>query len=245
MIDRLRAVWFSSHHLIRDLVGTIAPLTAFVGLVVATYPAAQGVAHRWFVEYVADISFWAFVLAIVVYLIGSYFVGSLVAFTANLFHRAMQRLPLIGRKMSYQFWYNQNAADIERAYARYFDQESWLSSGAAISPTDKINVLKAYFQKYNPQGYSEAYRQFMKVDLVRAALLYPAALALHEIYVAVIKVQPINIHVIAVSIVILGVACFEMPRRIRKVVRTEYLFILASERILRDTRALNEPDATG
>lgn len=237
MFERLREAWFSGHHLVRDLVGTVAPLTAFVALVITSYPAVQGVAHRFFIEYITALSFWAFVLAVIVYLLGSYFIGSLVAFTANLFHRAVQHVPLIGRKCSYQFWYNQNAADIETAYSRYFHYNTWLSSGAAVSPTDKINVLKLYFQKYNPQGYAEAYRQFMKVDLVRAALLYPAALIAHECYVGVVRHQDVNIHVVAVSAVILTAAFFELPRRIRKVVRTEYLFILASERILMDASA--------
>jgi hypothetical protein len=146
MIDRIREAWFSGHHLIRDVVGTIAPLTAFIAMVIASYPAAQAVAQHLFTTYLAQISVWAFVLTMIVYLVGSYFIGSLVAFTGNLLHRVVQLMPIVGRRYSYQFWYKQNAADIERIYAKYFDYETWLSSGAAISPTDKINALKLYFQ---------------------------------------------------------------------------------------------------
>jgi hypothetical protein len=74
----------------------------------------------------------------------------------------------------------------------------------------------------------------MKVDLVRAALLYPVALAGHEAFIAIAKEQPLNTHVIIAAGVVLAAAIFELPRRIRKVVRTEYLFIVASERILLD-----------
>ena len=97
MINYTRRAYFSTHHATRDVLGALSPLTAFAALLIAFHSPARTGAATFFREHLANISFWAFVLAVVVYLVGRYFVGIAAAFFANYIHRSLQRLGSWGK----------------------------------------------------------------------------------------------------------------------------------------------------
>lgn len=241
MLDQIRGLYFSGHHLTRDLIGNVAPLTAFAALLVAFVGPAQVIADNIFKNYLVSASVWTFILALVVYLAGGYFIGSVVAFTANFMQRLVSYLPYKGEEYSYTFWYKKDATDIDALYNKLFPEYQYLSSGSAVTPTDKINVLKEYFRKFNPEGYSETYRQFMKVDVARAAMFYSLAFLVYQFcaWIAVWPAGGARVYVFpsVICALVLLMAFLELPRRIRKVVRTEYQFIIATARIRDDINA--------
>jgi hypothetical protein len=82
----------------------------------------------------------------------------------------------------------------------------------------------------------------MKVDVVRASMFYSLCVLLYEIYLIIgdqlYDQKAVNWHLIAICALIFLISIAETPRRIRKVVRTEYFFIIAAARI-RDDLILN------
>ena len=241
MINYARQAYFSTHHATRDLLGALSPLTAFAALLIAFHDPARTGAATFFREHLANISFWAFVLAVVVYLVGGYFVGIAAAFFANYIHRLLQKLGSWGQTCSYTYWYAQDVDDIHDIYKDIFPNLQYFSSGAAVKPTDKVNILKEYFRKFNGPGYAETYRQFMKVDIVRAMLVYPVAIIGYQAISCVSEwsLAPAisGWRLTLFSLIALFIASRELPRRIRKVVRTEYTFIIASARLRQDAQA--------
>lgn len=238
MIEHIRGLYFSSHHLARDLLANVAPFTAFAVLATIFFAPVQAVVADLFRDYLLAATVWTFILALVVYLAGGWFIGTVVAFGANFLQRSWSKLPWFGKKCSYTYWYDKNVADIDNLYAKLFPDYQYLSSGAAVEPTDKINALKEYLRKYNPEGYAEAYRQFMKVDVVRAAMFYSLCILVYEAYVfcsrGEYESQKVNWYLAFACFIIFLISITEMPRRIRKVVRTEYFFIIAAARLRDD-----------
>jgi hypothetical protein len=242
MIGGIKELYFSRHHLIRDLVGNVAPLSAFLLVYSIFDHNAQRLAKEIFTSYIINMSFWAFILCASTYVLSGYFIGSLANFGGNFINRMLRYVPRFGEKCSYPYWYKKDAKDIDDLYLKIFPDHQYLSSGAAVSPTDKVNALKEYFRRYNPDGYSETYRQYIKIDIVRAAMLYPI------IYLAVQFILALrdfgswsssyNGWLISISFLSLGVAFVELPRRIQKFVRTEYFFIIASARFKEDSDTL-------
>jgi hypothetical protein len=236
LAEQIRGLYFSGHHLTRDLIGNVAPLTAFSLAAIAAVPSVQSAAIDLFKNYLMAASFWTFILAVTVYLVGGYFVGAVVAFTANFMQRALSHAPRFGSRLSYTYWYNKDAQGIDALYRKLFPDYQYFTSGAVVTPTDKINTLKECFRKYNPDGYRETYRQFMKVDVVRAAMFYSAAVLLWFSYSRLANGQltVMSWPLVLLCLFTLMMALAELPRRIRKVVRTEYFFIIATARIRDD-----------
>ncbi len=106
MLDQIRGLYFSGHHLTRDVIGNVAPLTAFAALVVAFSAPAQVTAPALYKGYLFQAGFWTFVLILIIYLTGGWFVGSVVAFTGNFIHRYLARIPWYGRELPYTYWYD-------------------------------------------------------------------------------------------------------------------------------------------
>ncbi len=168
MFDNVRDIYFAGHHLTRDLIGNVAPLTAVCALVTLGSPSAREFALTVFQSHLAGIGFWTFVLILMAYLIIAYFIGAIANVAGNMLHRWWQRFRW-GKDTSYTYWYRKNEGGINSLYDRFFPGEfGALASGAAVTPTDKINAIKEYLRTVNPGGYIETYRQFLKVDIVRA-----------------------------------------------------------------------------
>jgi len=238
-ISGIKQLYFAGHHFTRDLIGNVAPITGASLVFILLDTPARRVGLTLFHSTLANLSFWSFALIVVTYLICSYFVGAIANIVGNFLHRVLQKVPKFGEKSSYNYWYRKNSADIDVLYQRFFPDYQLLTSGAAVSPTDKINVLKEYFRVNNPGGYVETYRQFLKVDLVRTTLLYSVLLMAFGLLRAYFDGPSIDI--LAVIFVCLSLAAIlafrELPRRVRKVVRAEYQFILATAQLKQDVES--------
>jgi hypothetical protein len=86
----------------------------------------------------------------------------------------------------------------------------------------------------------------MKVDVVRAAMFYATCTLFYEGYLLVSS-QPHEFkiaswYLVTVCVLVLAISLTEMPRRIRKVVRTECFFIIAAARIRDDLNLSRTPD---
>ncbi len=68
MFDNVRDIYFAGHHLTRDLIGNVAPLTAVCALVTLGSPSAREFALTVFQSHLAGIGFWTFVLILMAYL---------------------------------------------------------------------------------------------------------------------------------------------------------------------------------
>lgn len=235
-ISSIKRLYFAGHHFTRDLIGNVAPITAASLAFVSLYPPARRLSLTMLDGTVVNMSFWGFALVIVVYIVCAYFVGAIANIIGNFLHRILQKLPKLGKKSSYNYWYKENSADIDALYQKFFPDYQFLMVGAAVTPTDKINVLKEYFRANNPGGYVETYRQFLKVDLVRTSLLYSLLIA----FFAVTRVftEGFSVYIVFTILACLALSAIltfgELPRRVRKVVRAEYQFILATAQLKQD-----------
>jgi hypothetical protein len=140
MIDHIRGLYFSNHHLTRDLLANVAPFTAFVCLLVIAFSPLQSVAIYLFKEYLLEASAWTFTLALIIYLTGGWFIGTIAAFGGTFLQRLWSRVPRFGNECSYTYWYNKDQGDINALYSKLFPDYEYLSSGAAVTPTDKVNT---------------------------------------------------------------------------------------------------------
>jgi hypothetical protein len=172
MLNYVQKLYYSAHHATRDLLGAVSPFTAFLVLVIVLHGPARNGAAAIYERYVANLSFWGAAIFIAVYLITAYFSGIAANFFANFVQNILSSTIKYKNGIDYKYWYMQNTQDIEKIYRQVFP-DAIFEGGAASMPTDKINASKEYFRKYNYNGYSEAYRQFMKMDIVRATLAYP------------------------------------------------------------------------
>jgi len=212
----------SSHHLARDLVGTVAPFTAFLFLAWLAdpdplRPLLVGLKSLFTASPVG-----LFLLAIA----AGYTAGKVVGAVGVLFTRWATHLPFaIGRRYSYADWYAQQRGPIVQLYAQVFSSRP----AFALSLTDQVNALKSYFTVVHPQGYAEVSRQLIGVDIMRAAFVYSTLILVYE-GLARFPHPPLT----ALCTVVLLVSAAATSRRIEKVVRAELVYLLAAAQLQAD-----------
>jgi hypothetical protein len=77
MTDTIRRLYFVGHHFTRDLIGTIAPVTASALAFVALYPPVRWYLVELFERNGGKLNFWGFLLTLCIYAICAYFIGAM------------------------------------------------------------------------------------------------------------------------------------------------------------------------
>ena len=132
MIEHIRGLYFSSHHLTRDLLANVAPFTAFAAIATIFFPSVQVVVADVFRNYLLAATVWTFILALIVYLAGRLVYRNDCCVRCELLlQRIWSHVPWLGRKCSYTYWYDQNVGRYSCAVPNnYFQIDQYLSSGA-------------------------------------------------------------------------------------------------------------------
>jgi hypothetical protein len=85
----------------------------------------------------------------------------------------------------------------------------------------------------------------MKMDIVRATLAYPLIIVIYLVIYAVFLAEDLypgwSLILFFLSIFLIYVGINELPRRVQKVVRSEYIFIKVSAKLKLEAQALTEP----
>lgn len=218
---------FVGAYAVVTLFGTLAPFLAFLLLAVLADSATvtRGVSRLHAV--LKDVGAGAVSVA-AVYVICGFVVGKIVGAFGVWLTRAATRLPRVGQRYSYAAWYARQRAPIEQLYRQ-------LSAGLPafeLSLTDKVNALKSYYAPVHPEGLAAVQRQFLLVDITRAAFVYSAILLVNE---ALSAFPRPGLALLCAAIVVIAAAA--TSRRIEKVVRTEMVFLVAAARIKADAAA--------
>ena len=206
----------------RNTLGTLAPFTGFLVLLVLAHP------HAWqSILAVLQKSPWTAspTAAILLYVLVGLVAGKLVGALGVLLTQIVSHVPTIGDRYAYRYWYEKHQAAIDELYQRNFSNLPAFD----LSLTDRVNALKSYLRAYDPKGHAEITWQFVLVDITRGAFVYAGALLLIEIAGGI----PHGWRV-ALCVVVLAITAATTPRRIAKVTRAEMVFLVAAQKIKED-----------
>lgn len=227
MLLTLAQLRLSGHHVARDLVGTVAPFTAFLFLAWLADPDPLRPLLVGLTSLFTASPVGLFLLAIAT----GYTTGKVVGAVGVLVTRWATHLPFgIGQRYSYVDWYEGQRIAIEELYSQVFSGRP----AFRLSLTDKVNALKSYFTVVHPQGYAEVSRQLILVDIMRAAFVYSALVLVYEVLARF--PQPA---LTALGAVVLLVSAVATSRRLEKVVRTELVYLLAAAQLRADAAHSN------
>jgi hypothetical protein len=165
--------YYSTQHLVRDFVGSVAPFTLF--LIAACLTLSD---LRDYVESVAariphDPQWLIVTAAIGIYVLVGYIVGALMNRLVLLY-----KLFSAVRRRGLDQIYSANQEAIALWYQAFMPDHGKLVGPATPEPVQQIERLIGYLRIYNPDGYLHVYREYTFLFVYRQCVGYSVLLAI-------------------------------------------------------------------
>jgi len=130
------------------------------------------------------------------------------------------------QNFTYKYYYNDIREWVENRYKEIYTDIDEIKSTETISTVDLVNSLKAFYAEYSPEQDKVVKRHFLTLELVRSTVGFSFCVIIYELYQAYFH-RSIEERwlILALAIVLFLTLVRQFPRRIKKIVRNEYVLI--------------------
>jgi len=222
--DSAKPYYYSTQHLVRDFVGTVAPFTVFLAAAYVTLPAVRAALEGHAAKIPASPHWLLITAAIGVYILVGYVAGALM-------NRLVLFYKLAGgvRRRGIDALYNKNGTAITNWYEAYVPNYGKLEGPATPEPVQMTDRLIGLFRIYNPDGYLHVYREYTFLFIYRLCIGYAVLLAIAAGFE----------HSWTVAVCSVGTAllfCVVAMSGLKQAVEAEFNFIVSTVAWLEDSR---------